>query len=158
MAYANIILIEALRATADRLRKGALYAWGNHGACNCGQLLQSITPLTKTEIVSYAQTGTGEWTELAEEYCGDTSAPVGLLIQKLQEIGLTPTDIHNIEYLEDKEVLYALPGGFRWLKKNIREEVILYFETFAGLLEEKLVSKIKIPYETLLVEEENMLT
>jgi hypothetical protein len=42
-----------------------------------------------------------------------------------------------LEYLEDKEVLEQLPGGFRWLSRNQREDVILYFETFAVLLERK---------------------
>jgi len=150
MAFPNTKLIEALRTTAVRLRNGAHYAWGNHGACNCGNLLQAITPLSKGEILRYAHTGTGEWTELAEEYCGATNAPVSLLIHKLENIGLTPTDIHNIEYLEDKEVLKALPGGFRWLKKNVREDVIVYFETFADLLEERLLSQVKIPMAALL--------
>jgi len=155
MAHANTALIEALRTTATRLRNGAHYAWGNHGACNCGNLLQAITPLSKGEILRYAHTGTGEWTELAEEYCGVTNAPVTLLIHKLENIGLTPTDIHNIEYLEDKEVLKALPGGFRWLKKNVREDVIIYFETFANLLEEKLINQVNIPLEDLLGVEES---
>jgi hypothetical protein len=157
MAYANTVLIEALRTTALRLRNGAHYAWGNHGACNCGNLLQTVTPLTKGEILRYAHTGTGEWTELAEEYCDSTNAPVSLLIHKLENIGLTPTDIHNIEYLVDKEVLKALPGGFRWLKKNVREDVIVYFETFASLLEEKLLSRVQIPIEELLGAEESSL-
>lgn len=155
MAYANTQLIEALRTTATRLRNGAPYAWGNHGACNCGNLLQAVTPLSKGEILRYAHTGTGEWTELAEEYCGITNAPVSLLIHKLETIGLTPTDIHNIEYLQDKEVLKALPGGFRWLKKNVREDVIIYFETFAHLLEEKLISQVEIPMDALFCIEED---
>ncbi len=150
MAKPNIELIYALRETANRLRNGAYYAWGNHGACNCGNLVQSITALSKEEILKYAQSGTGEWTELAEEYCGETQAPVNLLIQKMAMIGLTPVDIHNIEYLQDKEILNALPGGFRWLKRNVRDDVIIYFETFADVLEEKLISKIEISYEQLL--------
>jgi hypothetical protein len=144
MANANIELVDALRETANRLKNGAQYAWGNHGACNCGNLLQVVTKLSKDEIIRYAQTGTGEWTELAEDYCGITGAPVSLLIHKLEQLGLTPTDIHNLEYLEDREVLHKLPGGFRWLKRNIKEDVIIYFETFAELLEEKLIGQIDI--------------
>ena len=146
MAHANIELINALRETASRLKKGAQYAWGNHGSCNCGNLLQVVTKLSKEEIIRYAQTGTGEWTELAEEYCSITDAPVSLLINKLEQLGLTPTDIHNIEYLEDREVLNNLPGGFRWLKRNIKEDVIVYMETFANMLEEKLAKDIDISY------------
>lgn len=149
MARANIQLIEALRETAARLRNGATYAWGNHGACNCGNLTQVVTKLSKEEILAYAHTGIGEWTELAEDYCGVTNAPAGLLITKLQEIGLTPSDIHNLEYLEDKTVLQQLPGGFRWLKRNVREDVIVYFETFASILEEQLAENITIHYDQL---------
>lgn len=141
MAYPNSKLIDALRSTASRLKNGAFYAWGNHRACNCGNLLQTVTRFSKEEILRYAHSGIGEWTELAVDYCSITGAPVDLMISSLQDIGLTPTDIHNIEYLEDKEVLQRLPGGFKWLKRNVREDVIVYFETFAGLLEEKLKAK-----------------
>jgi hypothetical protein len=154
MARPNTQLIEALRKTAKQLANGAYYAWGNHGACNCGNLVQSVTCLSKEEILKYAQTGIGEWTELAQEYCGETNAPVDLLIHKLEMIGLTPTDIHNLEYLADRNVLDALPGGFRWLKKNVREDVIVYFETFANVLEEKLIGEVDIPYEQLLEQHE----
>ena len=61
------------------------------------------------------------------------------MVKSLEEAGLTPTDIHHIEYLSDKKVLQYLPGGFRWLKKNSREDVILYFDAFANMLEEKYV-------------------
>ncbi len=145
MANPNIELIAALRTTATRLQNGAPYAWGNHGACNCGNLLQVITDLSKEEILTYAHSGIGEWTELAEDYCGVTNAPVSLLLKKLQDAGLTPTDIHHLEYLDDRQVLNALPGGFRWLKRNQREDVILYFETFAQLLEDQLIESVPLP-------------
>nr|WP_294904075.1 hypothetical protein [uncultured Lacibacter sp.] len=154
MAQANIRLIEALRETATRLRNGVHYAWGNHGACNCGNLTQVVTRLSKEEILAHAHTGIGEWTELAVDYCGITNAPAGLLITKLQEIGLTPSDIHNLEYLEDKAVLQRLPGGFRWLKRNVREDVIVYFETFADLLEEQLANKITFTMQDLLPQQQ----
>lgn len=141
MAYPNLKLIEALRYTATSLRNGAHYAWGNHGACNCGNLLQQVTHLSKEEILRHAHAGVGEWTELATDYCGVTGSPVDLMISHLQNIGLTASDIHNIEYLEDREVLQQLPGGFRWLQRNVREDVIMYFETFADVLEAKLIAR-----------------
>lgn len=144
MATPNITLINALRETAQRLKDGATYAWGNHGACNCGNLLQVITPLSRQEIMGHAQTGIGEWTELAEDFCGITSAPVDLMVSKLMEAGLTPSDIHNLEYLDNREVLEQLPGGFRWLRKNEREDVIVYFETYAEMLEHSLLTSIDI--------------
>ncbi|WP_153798568.1 hypothetical protein [Foetidibacter luteolus] len=149
MANPTIELVAALRETARRLKQGAHYAWGNHGACNCGNLLQVITHLSKEEILAYAHTGIGEWTELAVDYCGVTNAPVDMLLSKLQQAGLTPVDIHNLEYLEDREVLNHLPGGFRWLKRNVKEDVILYFETFAQLLEDRLAAQVHLPEELL---------
>lgn len=145
MAHPNITLINALRQAAQNLRVGVPYAWGNHGSCNCGHVLQVITQLSKEEIIRHAQTVSGEWTEIAEEYCGVTNTPAYLLVSKLEKIGLTPTDIHNLEYLEDRKVLENLPGGFRWLKKNMREDVIVYFETFAAMLEEQLLNSIELP-------------
>jgi hypothetical protein len=153
MANPNMELIAALRTTATRLKNGAPYAWGNHGACNCGNLLQVITDLSKEEILTYAHSGIGEWTELAEDYCGVTNAPVSLLLKKLQDAGLTPTDIHHLEYLDDRQVLNALPGGFRWLKRNQREHVILYFETFAQLLEDQLIESVPLPKMEFEIEE-----
>jgi hypothetical protein len=116
--------------------------------------LQATTTLSKEEIVTYAHTGIGEWTELAQESCPVTNAPVNLLLKKLEELGLTPTDIHNIEYLEDREVLNRLPEGFRWLKRNVREHVVMYFETMANMLEEKLINQIEVNYSELLPTEE----
>jgi hypothetical protein len=138
MAHPNEYLIESLRETARRLAGGADYAWGNHGSCNCGNLLQVISARSKKDILQMAHTGIGEWTELAEEYCGVSNMPADRLIGELMEHGLTPSDIHSIEYLDDREVLERLPGGFRWLQRNIREDVIIYLETMAFLLEEKL--------------------
>jgi hypothetical protein len=141
MANANSFLINALRQTARRLASGSEYAWGNHGSCNCGNLLQVITALNRKEILRLAHTGIGEWTELAEDYCNVSNLPADQLISHLIEAGLTPSDIHNIEYLEDREILERLPGGFRWLKRNERADVILYLDVMANLLEEKLIAE-----------------
>lgn len=153
MAIPTIELVSALRATATKLRNGAHYAWGHHGACNCGNLLQTVTQLSEGEILRYAHTGTGEWTELAEEFCPVTNAPLTLLLTRLQEIGLTPSDIHHIEYLTDKEVLKHLEGGFRWLKRNKKEDAIAYFEAFANMLEEKLAQQVNLKMSELFSEE-----
>lgn len=145
MAQANLPLVQALRKTAERLRDGAPYSWGHHGSCNCGNLLQVVCNLSREEIVTYAHTAQGEWTEIAEEYCPVSNTPLYLMMQQLEKLGLTPTDIHNIEYLEDRRVLNNLPGGFRWLKRNVREDVIVYFESMANLLEDELLRSIEIP-------------
>jgi hypothetical protein len=144
MAQPTFELIQALRLTAKNLENGAYHSWGHHGACNCGNLVQSVTEFTKDEILKYAHDGAGEWTELAIDFCPITNAPLALIFHKLEEIGLTPTDIHHIEYLSDEEVLKNLLGGRRWLKRNKKEDAIAYFETFANVLEEKLLKTINI--------------
>ena len=155
MAQPTVQLIEALRETANKLRNGSHYAWGHHGACNCGNLVQVITKFTEGEILRYAHTGIGEWTELAQEFCPITNAPIDLVIAKLEEAGLTPTDIHHVEYLNDKEVLKNLEGGFRWLKRNNREDAIAYFEAFANVLENKILDSIEINLDNLSVPQKN---
>ncbi|MEP7110419.1 MAG: hypothetical protein ABI760_20660 [Ferruginibacter sp.] len=148
MAKPTIEIIEALRETAVRLRNGRFYKWGHHGACNCGHLLQVVTNFSKEEILRYAHTAIGEWTEMAEEFCPVANTPLTLMISRLVEMGLTPVDIHNIEYLADKEVLHNLPGGFRWLKRNKKEDVIIYFEAFANLMEDKLTQSVDVSFLT----------
>jgi hypothetical protein len=150
MANPNMILIDALRKAALQLREGAFYAWGHHGACNCGNLLQVVTTLSKEDILAHAHTGPGEWTELAEESCQITGTPAALLIQELERIGLTTSDIHHIEYLTDRAVLNHLEGGFRWLKRNVREDVIAYFEAFARMLEDQLAQSLPLNVDELL--------
>ena len=144
MAHPNLALIGALRQAASNLENGAHYAWGHHGSCNCGHLLQVATHLSKEDILRNAHTGIGEWTEIAESVCEVTDLPAHLMIARLQAIGLTPTDIHNLEYLQDRKVLESLHGGFRWLKKNVREDVVLYFQTMASMLEEQLLEYIDL--------------
>jgi hypothetical protein len=68
MAHPNLTLIGALRQAAANLQRGAYYAWGHHGSCNCGHLLQVITHFSKEEILQQAHTGIGEWTEIAESF------------------------------------------------------------------------------------------
>jgi hypothetical protein len=51
--------------------------------------------------------------------------------------------------LEDKKVLHHLLGGFRWLKRNVRADVIDYFEAFANLLEEELIASVEINMNSL---------
>lgn len=167
MAIPNLTLINALRDTANRLKNGAFYAWGHHGACNCGNLIQVVTKSSKEDVQKIAFSSSGEWSELAcdfgewsnenqQEYCETTGTPLSVLFSQLNEMGLSHEDIHNLEYLEDREVLRNLPGGMRYLLRNERQDVILYFETFAKVLENKLLDSIEINYEELFLSDKNM--
>jgi hypothetical protein len=138
MATPNTFLIASLRETALRLSQGAHYAWGDHGSCNCGNLLQVMTDRSGKDILRIAHTGIGEWTEIAEEWCPVSDLPADRLVGELIRHGLTPSDVRHIEHLDDRDVLERLPGGFRWLQRNRREDVSAYLETMADMLQERL--------------------
>ena len=77
MARASINLIQALRRTANNLLSGSKYQWGHMGACNCGNLAQELTSLTKKEIHDYAMRGHGDWSEQVDAFCPTSTMPMG---------------------------------------------------------------------------------
>lgn len=145
MAKPGIHLIEALRKTAKRLTLGAPYQWGHMGSCNCGNLAQEITQLSKAEIHAYAlQTRFGDWSEQTAEFCPASNLPMDLVIQEMLEAGLTRTDLKNLEKLSDKQVLKRLPKDERYLKHNKRDDVVKYMQTWANMLEEEVLKDVKV--------------
>lgn len=141
MAFNSPYLIDALRTTADRLESGDQYMWAHMGRCNCGHLAQTLTGLSPEEIHRRAMRRHGDWTEQSEHfepYCPHTGFNIDYVMDALVEAGLYPTDIRELEYLSNREVLKALPGGFRYLKRNSREDVIIYLRAWADLMEAKL--------------------
>ena len=48
---------------------------------------------------------------------------------------MTHEDIVNLENLSDRKVLDNLEGGFRYLERNNRIDVVDYMNSFADLLE-----------------------
>lgn len=138
MAYANALLIDALRRTATRLTEGSSYAWGHLGACNCGQLAQAITGRSGADIHRVAMRAGGAWIDRAREYCPTSGRPVDEVISELLAVGLNTSDLADLENLGNDEVLRALPSGRRWLERNRREDVVEYLETWADLLESQL--------------------
>lgn len=142
MASSNPFLISKLREAATQIESGAAYSWGHVGKCNCGHLLQAITPLSSGEIYKQVHhQKLDEWSEFANDYCPASGAPMDLLMDKLLEAGMELSDIHQLEYLSNKEVLKALPGGFRYLQKGNRSDAALYMKTWADVLETKLSSR-----------------
>jgi hypothetical protein len=141
MARPNKKLITALRRAATKLNDGIDYQWGHMGACNCGHVAQEITNLTKGEIHTYAMRGHGDWTEQVEAYCPTSDFPMDLVISEMIVAGFSLEDLMNLERLKDHEVLSTIPfEKRRALKHNSREDVALYLNAWANLLEEKLRS------------------
>ena len=145
MARPTPELINALRKTANNLKKGAPYQWGHMGGCNCGNLAQELTKLSKDEIHRYAMQRYGDWNEQVEDYCSTSQMPIDLLISEMLGAGLTLEDLKHLERLDDREILAQLPPEKRHLKHNVREDVVCYMNTWADLLEEQVLSKITLP-------------
>lgn len=139
MAKSNQALAGILRETADRLENGARYEWGHMGRCNCGHLAQCITRLSPGDIHRRALVrDLGEWSEHARDYCGTTGHSFEVVIDALFELGLDHKDIPELEYLSNPTVLRNLPGGFRYLQRNQRDDAIAYFRAWADLMEAEL--------------------
>lgn len=136
MATVSAELIEAFRKTILKLKNNAPYQWGHMGACNCGNLAQEITQLTKAEIHLYAMEKHGDWNEQLIDYCPTSGYPMDLMISKMLEAGLTLDELKHLERLSDPKILANIPIEERQqLKKNNKEHVILYLETWVLILE-----------------------
>jgi hypothetical protein len=139
MARPTEKLINKLRETAANLEAGGSYSWGHIARCNCGHLAQSILALSSSEIYQAARSGgIDEWTEFANDYCPASGAPIDDIMDAMLNIGFELKDIHELEYLSNRVVLEALPGGFRYLEKGKRQDAALYMRTWAALLELEL--------------------
>lgn len=150
MARPNPDLIAALRRTAQKLQKGAPYQWGHMGSCNCGNLAQELTSLTKAEIHEHAlAVGRGDWNEQLNDHCPTSGLPMDLLILEMMNAGLTTDDLKHLEKLSDRRILERLPTEKRYLRHNFRDDVVLYLSTWANLLEDQLLATIELPqFET----------
>ena len=135
MARASRHLIESLRQVAENLENGANYNWGNATRCNCAHLVQCLEPETASQALRAIRPQLDEWTEFANDYCPHSGASTDQLLDILYAHGLTHDEVHEVEYLSNRRVLEALPGGFRYLEHGNRRHVALYMRTWASLLE-----------------------
>ena len=138
MAIPSVRLIRALRKTAAKLKAGSAYQWGHMGACNCGNLAQTLTKLTKADIHAYAMERSGDWAQQILEFCPTSGYPMDVVIQTMLEAGLTRDDLTHLERLDDPWVLAGLPLEQRHLARNRREDAVLYMEVMADRLEAAL--------------------
>lgn len=138
MARASSELVRALRETAQRVSAGAPYQWGHYGHCNCGHLAQTLTQRSPHELQRRATASEGEWRDQAREHCPTSGAPLSEVIAEMLAAGLTIDDIMALETLDDPRVLERLPDGRRHLRRNLREDLVLYLHLWADLLSEEL--------------------
>ncbi|MFN3840919.1 MAG: hypothetical protein ACK4RF_09450 [Cyclobacteriaceae bacterium] len=138
-------VIHALRSTAAAIRNNTTYQWGHMGLCNCGFLAQQITRLRKDEIHTRAMQRHGDWTEQLNDYCPTSGLPMDDLISAMLAVGFDLDDLKHLERLSDPRIIRCLPEGRRNLSFNVKEDVILYLETWASLLEAELLQNISLP-------------
>jgi len=144
MANIRFELIQAVRATAQKINNSSSYQWGHMGLCNCGFLAQEITTLSKEEIHRRAMQRHGDWSEQLNDYCPTSGLPMDNLIDELVAFGFTLTELRHLERLSDPAILQALPLEKRHLKHNVKEDVVVYLNTWAAQLEELLITTISI--------------
>jgi len=144
MAKAKIEIIEVLKTTAKKLSKSPSYQWGHMGSCNCGFLAQEITKHSSAEIHSRAMQKHGDWNEQLNDYCPTSGLLMDDLISTMLDFGFDSDDLKKLEKLSDQEILLQLPFSERYLNHNSKMDVIKYLNTWAGLLESKLLEKVSI--------------
>ena len=135
MAIPNLALVDILRETADRIEAGADYQWSHFGKCNCGHLAQTATRLSPVQIHQNAFCRFAEWSEIPDDFCPQTGVLIDRVVDTLFELGLNARDLRHLEDLTDREVLQNLPGGFRYLERNLRQDAIAYMRSWANLIE-----------------------
>lgn len=134
----TVLLIRAFRAAASRLRDGATYKWSHYAMCNCGNLAQVVTELDPSTIYEAAFDRPGDWGEQAREYCPTSGRPMDLILRQMLDLGLLPEDIRHIERLSHPHVLRRIDRRRKPLHHARREDCVLFFETWATMLEERL--------------------
>jgi hypothetical protein len=143
MAAPHPRLIDALRETADRLRRGSDYKWSNFGLCNCGHLAQTVTHRSPKEIHEAALQRAGDWGQQALEYCGETGLEMDHIMNELLKLGLSPSDIRDIERLSNPKVRRRMGATVTGVTHYARTDAIAYFEAWADLLEEQLPESLR---------------
>ncbi|OWP62579.1 hypothetical protein CDA63_13125 [Hymenobacter amundsenii] len=146
MAQRTLPVIQALRATAQRLTVQAPYQWGHMGSCNCGHLAQTVTKLTKAEIHTRAMQRSGDWERQLIDYCPTSGLPIDDTIDEMLALGFTRADLTHLERLSDPTIRAVIPFERRnALRHNQRDDVVLYLRTWADLLEAELLDGIDLP-------------
>jgi hypothetical protein len=145
MAIPSIPLISVVRKASRQIASGAPYQWGHMGSCNCGHLAQAITQQTKGQIHSQAMQRHGDWEQQLRDYCPQSGLPMDELIDSILALGLSRKDLSNLEKLADPVILQALPSNRRYLRHNVRDDVVLYLDTWANLLEKELLDQVQSP-------------
>ncbi|HEY8402481.1 MAG TPA: hypothetical protein VIK89_14535 [Cytophagaceae bacterium] len=142
MAKANLEVIDALRQAAERIESKSNYNWKDIGACNCGNLVQVVCNFDKKEIRKAGIKKHGDWETLVQLYRKDSPFEIDKIITKMVEFGFAPEDLVELENLSSPKIRSRI--GKRFLKRDDREDAILYLQAWADILEEEMVESVKL--------------
>ena len=143
-------MIAILRDTAREIKEGAPYQWGHMGSCNCGNLAQTITNYSKADIHRAAMARHGDWAEQLRDYCPHSGLPLDEIIDQMLDTGFTRQDLAHLERLSDPAILQHIPLTTKALKHNVRDDVVLYLNTWADTMERELPEQM--PLQELFIE------
>jgi hypothetical protein len=144
MAKLRIEIVIALRNTADRLRKSSGYQWGHMGSCNCGFLAQQVTARSRDNIHACAMERPGDWSEQLNDYCLESGIKMDEVIAELIAFGFSTEDLKHLERLSDPAILRSFPPGQRYLRHNIKDDVVLYLRKWAEIIEDKILEGVQL--------------
>lgn len=130
-------LILALREAALEIKSRNNYHWGHMGRCNCGFLAQKLSIYTPGEIHSMAMKGHGDWNEQLNDYCQDSNYPMDRLIFDLLQFGMSIKELGELEKLSNPNILEETRKVKPYLQFNDPDDVSLYMNTWAFLLEKE---------------------
>jgi hypothetical protein len=109
--------------------------WGHAGRCNCGHLAHVVTDVPPSALHEWAMEVGGEWEDLVREHCAIGGRPMDDVIAALIRFGFSAGDLADLEDLRDERILARLPGGKRWLARNVRDDVVAYLDAWVELLQ-----------------------
>lgn len=128
-------LIKAIRETIIDLEEGRKhYEWSECESCNCGLLAQNICGIDREQLTKKfgeSPMSCGVWSDDVR-FCTRTGDPIGEVIQKMLDVGLSAKDIQNLEYLSDPEILKE--AGYESMSRSEKPHLIAYLKAWLNIL------------------------
>lgn len=144
MAKPSLQLIDALRKSARLIADDKdSYNWKAIGACNCGNLVQVVTNYDAKEISTFGIKKHGDWQSISHLYDKDSGYEIDNIITVLLNMGMELEDFAYLENLNNEEVISYI-GNDVYLTRDDADHAILYLNSWAEMLEEKLLDEISI--------------
>jgi hypothetical protein len=100
-------LITALRTAATALENGTFaYDWSQPHSCNCGVIASVLTHQSSKKLQSQVpDIPKPSWERIVQHHCPVTGLSENFVIRSMQEAGMTPLDIVQLEKLSNPKVV-----------------------------------------------------